>query len=233
MNSYELSRKFWDYAFDNPEKIKPIHSAIYFFAIEHCNRLGWKQKFGLPSQMVMEAIGVKNWKTYSSGLNDLIEWGFINLIEKSVNQYSSNIIAIVNFTKAPTKALDKALLEHSTKQSLKHSQSIVSIDKQLNNEQVNNKTIKQSFETFWNLYDKKVDRKKSFDKWKRLKESERDQIIEKTPDYVKHHSEIKYRKNPVTFLNNRSWEDEIKTESQASEDNQFVYVNGVKKLRVY
>ena len=139
MNSYELSRAFWDYAFENPEKIKPIHSSIYFFSIEHCNRLGWKQKFGLPSQMVMEAIGVKNWRTYSKGLNDLVEWGFVEMIEKSVNQYSSNIVAIVNFTKADTKALDKALQKHSTKQG----QSTVSIDKQYNKEQDNNITIKE------------------------------------------------------------------------------------------
>ena len=134
MNSYELSRGFWDFAFENPERVKPIHSAIYFFAIEHCNRLGWKEKFGLPSQMVMEAIGVKNWRTYSQGLNELIDFGFIKLLEKSSNQYSSNIIAIVNFTKADTKALDKALQKHGTKQG----QSIVSIDKQ---ETKNNKQI--------------------------------------------------------------------------------------------
>jgi hypothetical protein len=134
MNSYELSRRFWDFAFENPDRIKPIHAAIYFFAIEHCNRLGWKEKFGLPSQMVMEAIGVKNWRTYSQGLNELIEFDFIKLIEKSTNQYSSNIIAIVNFTKADTKALDKALQKHGTKQG----QSIDSIDKQ---ETINNKQI--------------------------------------------------------------------------------------------
>jgi len=132
MNSYELSRKFWDFAFENPDRIKPIHAAIYFFAIEHCNRLGWKEKFGLPSQMVMEAIGVKNCRTYSQGLNELIEFDFIKLIEKSTNQYSSNIIAIVNFTKADTKALDKALQKHGTKQG----QSIVSIDKQETKEQI-------------------------------------------------------------------------------------------------
>jgi len=130
MNSYELSRAFCNWAFENPEKIKPIHYAIYFFTIEHCNRLGWKEKFGLPSQMVMEAIGVKNWRTYSEGLKELVDFGFIRLVEVSKNQYSSNIVAIVNFTKAhteaPTKALDKALSKHSTK----HSQSTVSIDKQ-------------------------------------------------------------------------------------------------------
>lgn len=137
MNSYELSRAFCNWAFENPEKIKPIHYAIYFFTIEHCNRLGWKEKFGLPSQMVMEAIGVKNWRTYSEGLKDLVEFGFIKLIETSKNQYSSNIVAIVNFTKADieatTKALDKALSKHSTKQG----QGTVSIDKQITIEQLN------------------------------------------------------------------------------------------------
>jgi hypothetical protein len=64
-------------------------------------------------------------------LNELIDFGFIKLLEKSSNQYSSNIIAIVNFTKADTKALDKALQKHGTKQG----QSIVSINKQETNKQ--------------------------------------------------------------------------------------------------
>jgi hypothetical protein len=131
LNSYELSRKWFNYSFDNPEKVKPIHSAIFFFAIEHCNRLGWKQKFGFPSQMVMEAIGVKSWKTYTKALNEVVEFGFIEMIQKSKNQYSANIIAIVKNTKAPTKALDKALSTHRQKQC----SSIVSIDKQYNKEQ--------------------------------------------------------------------------------------------------
>jgi len=135
MNSYELSRAFTDWCFENPDKVKPIHYAIYFFAIEHCNRLGWKKKFGLPSQMVMEAIGVKNWRTYSQGLKDLVDFGFIEMVETSKNQYSSNIIAIVKNTKAPTKALDKALSKHLQKQGTKQSQGTVSIDKQLNKEQ--------------------------------------------------------------------------------------------------
>ena len=131
MNSYELSRSFFDWSFENPEKITPTHVAMYFFIIEHCNRLGWKEKFGLPTTMVKEAIGIKNFRTYTNTLNELVEWGFIIMIEKSKNQYSSNIIAIAKNTiaraKAPTKALDKALQKHSTK----HCNSIDSIDKQV------------------------------------------------------------------------------------------------------
>jgi len=135
MNSYQLSRNYFDWCFENPEKITPNHIAIYFFAVEHCNRLGWKNKFGLPSQMVMDAIGIKNWRTYIKAFNDLNEWGFFELIEKSKNQYSSNIIAIVKNTKASTKALDKAMQTHIQKQG----QSIVSIDKPINNITTNNK----------------------------------------------------------------------------------------------
>lgn len=168
MNSYELSRKWFDFSFSNPDKIKPIHSAVYFFAIEHCNRLGWKDKFGFPSQMVMEAIGVKNWRTYSKALNDLVEWGFIQMIEISKNQYSSNIIAIVKNTKAQSKALDKALQKHGTKQR----QSTVSIDKQLNNKQETIKqysqNVLQTFDDCLKYFDDHLHpkSKKQSDKWK-------------------------------------------------------------------
>ncbi len=140
LNGYELSRDWFDFTFLNPEKVRPIHTAVYFFAIEHCNRLGWKDKFGFPSQMAMEAVGVKNWRTYSKALNDIVEWGFLKMVQTSRNQYSSNIIAIVKNTKATTKALDKALSKHGQKQHTKHSQSTVSIDKQYNNITKNNKT---------------------------------------------------------------------------------------------
>jgi hypothetical protein len=123
---YDLSRQFFNWCFDNPEKINPNHIAMYFFIIEHCNRLGWKEKFGLPTSMVKDAIGIRNFRTYSNTLYDLVDWGFIKMIEVSKNQYSSNIIAIVKNAKAHTKALDKALQKHSQKQS----KSIDSIDKQ-------------------------------------------------------------------------------------------------------
>ena len=64
MNSYKLSRKWFDFSFENPHKINPYHTAIYFFAIEHCNRLGWKKIFGFPTSMVLEAIGMKSYNSY-------------------------------------------------------------------------------------------------------------------------------------------------------------------------
>jgi hypothetical protein len=134
MNGYDLSRKWFDWCFENPERISPNHTALYFFIIEHCNRLGWKAKFGLPTTMVKEAIGIRSYNTYINTLNDLVDFGFVVMIEKSKNQYSSNIVALSNFDKAHDKALDKALIKHTTKQV----ESIDSINKQetRNKEQV-------------------------------------------------------------------------------------------------
>ena len=139
MNDYfKLLRNFWDFAFDNPEKIKANHCALYCFIVEHCNRLGWKSKFGLPTTMAKDAIGIRSYNTYIQTLNDLVNFGFIELVEKSTNQYSSNIIALSNFNKASSKALDKAFIKHDTKQS----ESISSIDKQVT---INNKQVYRAF----------------------------------------------------------------------------------------
>ena len=170
MNGYELSRKWFDFCFENPEKIKPNHSALYFFAIEHCNRLGWKEKFGFPTEMAKDAIGIKNYRTYINTLNDLVEWGFIKMIEKSKNQYSANIIALANYTKASTKALDKARSKHSQKQCKSTYKSIDSINKQetINNKTINNIPIFEDFKNHALLKKPNIDLqalKNKYDSW--------------------------------------------------------------------
>lgn len=135
MDIFKLYRSFWNWCFENPSKIKPTHIAIYSFAIEHCNRLGWKKEFGFPTTMVMEAIGVRSYSVYKRHLDEIIDFGFIEMIEASKNQYSSNIIALKENDNAPNKALDKALdkalIKHTSKQRESTGESIESIDKQV------------------------------------------------------------------------------------------------------
>ena len=105
-------RNWFDNSFQHPDKIKTRHTALYMYIIDHANRLGWKEKFGLPTVYTMEAIGILNYRTYDKTLQDLIEWGFIDLIHKSRNQHSANVIALVKNTKAKSKALQNAILNH-------------------------------------------------------------------------------------------------------------------------
>jgi hypothetical protein len=138
MDYFKLTRDFWDFAFENPEKIKPNHCALYLFIVEHCNRLGWKSKFGLPTTMAKDAIGIRSYNTYIQTLNELVDFGFIIMIEKSKNQYSSNIVALLNFSKALDKALDKAYIKHVSKQNESNAQSIDSINTQYTNIPITN-----------------------------------------------------------------------------------------------
>ena len=133
MNIYDLSRNFFNFSFENPEKIKPNHIAIYFFAVEHCNRLGWKQKFGFPTSMVLEATGIKSYSVYKKTFDELVEYNFFTVIEYSKNQYSSNIIALKENYKSNIKALDKALIKHTSKHKQCTCQRTDSINIQLYN----------------------------------------------------------------------------------------------------
>lgn len=85
-----------------------------------------------------------------------------------------------------------------------------------NNEGINNdnelKELKEdSFRRFWELYDKPTDKRKSEDKFLRLEMSDITKLLEVVPAYVRSQPDRQFRKNPLTWLNGRCWEDEIKT----------------------
>lgn len=66
------------------------------------------------------------------------------------------------------------------------------------------------FEVFWDLYDKKVgDKPKLEKKWKSLKDNERILAIKHIPNYKISQPDKQFRKNPATYLNNNSFNDEI------------------------
>lgn len=98
------------------------------------------------------------------------------------------------------------------------------------------KEINIPFETFWELYGKKEGRMKSEAKWKSLTDKDRQQIIDFIPAYKEKTPDVKYRKNPMTFFNARTWEDEIYTTGikpldvlkavAVNENDQIVYENG-------
>lgn len=71
------------------------------------------------------------------------------------------------------------------------------------------KEINIPFDYFWSMYDKKIDRAKCEKKWQRLTDDEREECMYYLPAYVKATPDIKFRRNPETYLNNKSWQNEI------------------------
>jgi len=74
---------------------------------------------------------------------------------------------------------------------------------------VGGKELNIPFDYFWSMYDKKVDRAKCEKKWVRLTDAEREECMYYLPAYVKATPDIKFRRNPETYLNNKSWQNEI------------------------
>jgi uncharacterized protein YdaU (DUF1376 family) len=70
--------------------------------------------------------------------------------------------------------------------------------------------IYPTFEDFWSDYDKKIGNKEKIKKkWDALSQKIKEEIIRYIPDYKASQPDKRFRKNPETFINNKSWEDEI------------------------
>jgi hypothetical protein len=96
INGYTLSRNYFEWAFNNPDRSDPVICALYFFIIDEFNRSKWKDKIYLYRGRCMDAIGCKSPKTYRRAYLSLIEAGFIKIITKSPNQYRANEISLGN-----------------------------------------------------------------------------------------------------------------------------------------
>lgn len=66
------------------------------------------------------------------------------------------------------------------------------------------------FEDWWDLYGKKVDRKKCGVKWNRLSAADRQIAMDHTAVYVTtgRGKDKHYRRDPIKYLNNENWNDE-------------------------
>lgn len=78
-----------------------------------------------------------------------------------------------------------------------------------------------TFEEFWEAYSYKKGRKKTEEKWNRLKLADKLACMAAVPTYVAStrkptdpivpHANIPFRMHPLTYLNGERWEDEIET----------------------
>lgn len=105
-----------------------------------------------------------------------------------------------NFDDNPTN--DKQVLKQVLKQMIKLYR----------NRNENETKLNIEFETFWNMYSKKEgDKKSCISKWNKLKDEERQKIIDTLPNFLSSIRDKQYQPYPTSYLNQRRWEDEIKS----------------------
>jgi len=93
-NGYILSKQWFEWVRKTDKNVRPIHGVLYLWIVELNNRMEWKEVFELPSKYSMESTRIIGKNNFLNALNDLIEWGFITMVKKSVSRHHGNQISI-------------------------------------------------------------------------------------------------------------------------------------------
>lgn len=96
MNGYELSKAWYDFAYSNPRKIRPIHHALIFWIFELCNESNWANEFQLPTQEACKILGISDKHTFLNALKDLVDFGAVKIVQESTGRHVSRWIALNN-----------------------------------------------------------------------------------------------------------------------------------------
>lgn len=88
-------------------------------------------------------------------------------------------------------------------------------------------SLENDFLNFWKIYNKKVDSKRCKDKFIKLPKKDIEKILEVVNDYVVLTPDVKFRKNPLTWLNGKCWNDIEKTEYCPTPDKPFGKTNQI------
>lgn len=66
-----------------------------------------------------------------------------------------------------------------------------------------------AFMDFWDLYNKSRNKKGTYKKWQKLSDLDKKEIMLTLPEYIESTPDKKYRKDPSTYINQKSWKDEV------------------------
>lgn len=114
LNGYDLSKNWFLFVKQNPDLINVHHSAMYFYLIELCNSLNWQIKMALPREQTKIMIAIKSNRTYTNTFEDLVDWGFIKIVQRSKNQHQANVISLNSAHALKASAQHRQRHQHST-----------------------------------------------------------------------------------------------------------------------
>lgn len=148
-------------------------------------------------------------------IQKLQEWE--NILIESNNQYS--IVTICKYDDYQTSlGEEEQVSNNQVATNEQPSSNQVTQIKNVNKDK-KEEELKESFEVFWNLYEKKIGKKdKLLKKWISFSDEDRLKIFQHVPKYKVSQPDKKYRKNVESYFNNLSWNDEIIDSVKSIED---------------
>lgn len=209
------------------------HHSLYTWICELRNR-STGEVLDLPIRYTMKMAFIGSDKTLKKCIDDLSDWGIIEVLVRGANQYQTTKVKLaVAFLRKHCESTTTAVRQQ-------HKRGVADLRQQYDSSATAPRTTKTNktdktkktnnppetpdgisgiepvptFETFWNLYGKKEDRKKCQQKWDKLSSEIKHAIIAHLPGYIQKKPDPQFRKNPSTYLNNECWRDEPLTPTQ-------------------
>jgi len=119
----------------------------------------------------------------------------------------ANIKRFENGSKAKKK---QNVSKTEAKQKQGESKTEANKDKDVDKDKDKDKELNISFVCFWDLYgNKKGDRAACEKKWGKLKDQEREKIMQTLPTFLKQIKDKQFQPLPATYLNQKRWNDEL------------------------
>jgi len=196
------------------EGCKAFHLVLFIAIVDSINRNKW-QKTKLPYEYLINKCKI-NKRTYLKARQWLIDHELVEM-NSGLKGYQMAEFAL---GREVYKCTSSCTTDGATDRQNVNGNEVHKCTSPCTHSKTVNKSIKTLnivFEEFWGLYDKKVGKEKSAQLWQRLTDEERQQAIDHIPKYVLATPEVKYRKDPTTYLRNKSFNDQIINHGRTSE----------------
>jgi len=218
MNYLKLINQFWQVR--RSRRVTNLQADVYYFLLQECNIRTWENPFQCPNGLICSSIGITE-KSLIDARNALQQLGLIE-VEKGVTKQKSpsyylpeywnkesNTVSIPVSNQGGIEGGNQGGIEVNiyNKQN-KTKQRRVYNDAPIEKNDVSQIDANDDFLNFWNAFAKKIDKSKCEKKFKRLSKTERAKVLQHVPEYVKSTPDIQYRKNPLTYLTGKCWNDE-------------------------
>lgn len=193
-------------------------SAFSVFMRIHRMTVGYNKPSAPLSNSFLQKNCNMSKNTVTKAIKDLEEANLIytRRVSRSATLFQINMNT-VNRVYEDIMAKEEAKLDLSidlSQQDTQYDSHNVTTDPQIkaledNMDNTTTDTLNAEFEAFWLMYDKNVGKESSQKVWNSLTQSEKEAIMLSLPRYVESTPDKVYRKNPLTYLNGKHWEDEI------------------------
>jgi hypothetical protein len=211
MNGYTLANHF--------RKLRPsflfscTEADLFYELVALCNERNWPTEFQYSNPLLCATLGISE-KSLISARNRLKQAGLLEFT--SGHKRSPTVYRFLD-PDAPQIPLPQVSLSGSQSGSQSGSKSDSQSGTSINKEKTKRKTNPPAaagesepfpFADFWQAYGKKEDKHKCEQRWNTLTAAERQAALAHVPGYVTATPEKRYRKNPLTYLNGKCWQDE-------------------------